>query len=112
MLIPKRCYDARDCKLSAADRYLKTMLRPVLRSRDFKRGRLAVVITADGDNSRGVNDVYTVVLLRQVAAQNHQTHFMRCSLSRLLSEVSGSRPLRKARTGAGPRPHRSPGGSV
>jgi phosphatidylinositol-3-phosphatase len=98
MLIPNRCYDAHDCSLPTADRYLRTMLRPVLRSLDFKRGRLAVVITADEDNSRGVNDVYTVVLHAGLDRSSTKVHLTHYSLSRLLSQVSGSRPLRKART--------------
>src|SRR4051812_35340926 len=97
MLIPNRCSDAHDCTLPTADRYLKKMLRPVLRSVDFKRGRLVVVVTADEDDSRGVNDVYTVVLHASLHGKTTKADLTHYSLSRLLSQVAGSQPLRKAR---------------
>jgi hypothetical protein len=96
-LIPNKCHDGHDCSLRTADQYLKTFLSPVLRSRDFTSGRLAVVITADEDNGRGVNDVYTAVLQAGLHHKTTEAHLTHYSLSRLLSEVTGSKPLRKAR---------------
>lgn len=95
-LIPNRCSDAHDCSLAAANTYLKKMLHPVRLSKDFTSGRLAVIITADEDDSRGPNYVYTAVLQAGVHGKVSRAPLSHYSLSRLLSEVSGSKPLRSA----------------
>ncbi len=95
-LIPDRCADAHDCSLTVADSYLKTMLEPVLESTDFSSGRLAVVITADEDDRRGPNYVLTTVLHSDLHAKVTRAKLSHYSVSRLLSHVSGSAPLRSA----------------
>lgn len=95
-LIPNRCADAHDCSLTAANDYLKKMLEPVLGSTDFTSGRMAVVITADEDDSRGPNYVLTTVLQSGLHAKVTRAKLSHYSLSRLLSQVSGSTPLRSA----------------
>lgn len=95
-LIPDRCADAHDCSLDTANSYLKRMLKPVLTSQDFSSGRLAVVITADEDDSRGPNYVLTTVLQSGLHGKVTRAKLNHYSLSRLLSQVSGSTPLRSA----------------
>lgn len=95
-LIPNQCHDAHDCSLAAANSYLKRMLKPVLKSRDFRTGRLAVVVTADEDDRRGPNFVSTTVLQASLHAKTTKARLSHYSLSRLLSQVSGSKPLRSA----------------
>lgn len=98
LLIPNRCHDAHDCRLGTADRWLRSRLPVVLASRDFRSGRLMVVITADEDDSHSGNRVLTVVLHPRLARSHKvvSTPLTHYSLSRLYSQVVGARPLRRA----------------
>ena len=62
LLVPNLCNDAHDCALGVADGYLQKWLPSILAGPDFTSGRLAVVITADEDDSSQNNTVLTVVL--------------------------------------------------
>jgi len=59
MLIPNQCNDAHDCSLGTADGWLKNRLPNILASSDFTSGKLAVVVTADGDGNTSGNKVLT-----------------------------------------------------
>jgi hypothetical protein len=102
MLIPNTCHDAHDggkrCGLSVADDTLQSWLPSVLASRDFRRGTLAVVITADEDDRDSGNTVLTVVLHASLDGSHAvvSTPLTHYSLCRLYSQVVGARPLRKA----------------
>lgn len=98
LLIPNKCHDAHDCGLGTADRWLRSQLSALLSSTDFRRGRLLVVITADEDDTHSGNRVLTVVLHSSLAGKHKvvSTPLNHYSLSRLLSETVGSRPLRHA----------------
>ena len=107
LLVPNLCNDAHDeklggCDLGTADRYLASALPAVLNSSDFKSGNLAVVVTADEDDtsSRDTNGgaVLTVVLQAglngsHLVVKTPLTHY---SLSRLYSQVLGAAPLNQA----------------
>jgi hypothetical protein len=104
MLIPNLCNDAHDCSLGTADRWLKRWIPSLLNSRAFTTGRLAVVVTADEGSSGHRNRVLTVVMHKgsrhgQVV-RRRLDHY---SLSRLYSQVVGTKPLRYARTSVGMR---------
>jgi acid phosphatase len=71
---------------------------PILDGRDWRAGRLAIVITADEDDHNQDNLVLTAVLhpnLHHVVVDEPLTHL---SLSRFYSEAAGLAPLRDART--------------
>ena len=98
--IPDLCDDAHDCSLTTADNYLKSWLPQIMAGPDFTSGRLAIVITADEDDSKSGNVVLTAVLHRSLdgshkvvtAALNHY------SLLRLYDQVLGAPLLRNAAT--------------
>jgi phosphatidylinositol-3-phosphatase len=102
MLIPNTCHDAHDgghrCNLAAADDSLKGWLPPVLASKDFTSGALAVVVTADEDDRDSGNKVLTVMLHDSLDGSHKvvSTPLTHYSLSRFCSQVVGAPPLRKA----------------
>jgi phosphatidylinositol-3-phosphatase len=96
MVIPNLCNDAHDCSLAAADNWLRTTVQEIRAGRDWRSGRLAIVVTADEDNHMQDNLVLTTVVhpsLRHAVIGAPLTHL---SLSRFLSEVVGQPPLREA----------------
>lgn len=98
MVIPNLCNDAHNCSLATANRWLRAKVGAVKAGPDFTSGRLAIVITADEDDHNEGNKVLTVVLQKSLhgkvvgAALNHY------GLSRSLSQVSHTSPLRHAAT--------------
>lgn len=97
-LVPNKCNDAHDCSLGTADSWLKKQLPTVLASSDFTSGKLAVVVTADEDDQTQSNKVLTTVLQSSLdgAHQVVSTALTHYSLSRMLSQVSGSTGLNNA----------------
>jgi acid phosphatase len=98
MLIPNLCNDAHDCSLGTADSWLKNRLPNILASSDFTSGKLAVVVTADEDDSASGNKVLTVVLHASLDGSHKvvSTPLTHYSLSGFYSQTNGSSPLRKA----------------
>jgi acid phosphatase len=98
MLIPNLCNDAHDCSLGTADSWLKNRLPNILASSDFTNGKLAVVVTADEDDSASGNKVLTVVLHASLDGSHKvvSTALTHYSLSRFYSQTNGGSPLRKA----------------
>jgi hypothetical protein len=98
MLIPNQCNDAHDCSLGTADSWLKNRLPNILASSDFTSGKLAVVVTADEDDSASGNKVLTVVLHASLDGSHKvvSTALTHYSLSRFYSQTTGGSPLRKA----------------
>jgi hypothetical protein len=98
MVIPNLCSDAHDCSLAVANDWLKAKVGAALNGPDFAAGRLAIVITADEDDrSCACNKVLTVVLHPSLHGTVVSTALNHYGLSRSLSQVSGTAPLRKAR---------------
>jgi phosphatidylinositol-3-phosphatase len=95
-LIPNNCNNAHDCSLATADTWLKTMLPDVFNGPDWKSGQLAVVITADEDDSSQGNTVLTVVAHPSLHGKVVTSPLNHYSLSAFLSAMSGSTPLRNA----------------
>jgi acid phosphatase len=96
MVVPDLCHDAHDCALTVANRWLKRHVRAVMGGPDWASGRLAVVITADEDDDHHANTVLTVVAhpgLDHAVTGRAMSHY---ALSRSLSQVAGTAPLRKA----------------
>src|SRR3954454_10501512 len=53
LVVPNVCNDAHDCPLSPADDWFDTQMQKVFAGPDWASGHLAVVLTADEDDSRG-----------------------------------------------------------
>jgi hypothetical protein len=97
-LIPDLEHDAHDGTLTAADHWLRTTLQPVLASRDFVRGRLVVVVTADEDDKSSGNTVLTSVLTPALAHKVVDAPLTHYSLTRYLCQVLGLPNLGNAAT--------------
>ena len=98
MLVPDLTHDAHDGTLATADQWLASWLRAVLAGPDFTSGRLAVVVTADEDDTRSGNQVLTVVVAPGVAGRVVSAPLTHYSLTGLLCQVAGVPPLREAAT--------------
>lgn len=98
MVIPNLCHDAHDCGLGAADRWFRRAMRDVLAGPDWQSGHLAVVLTADEDDSAHGNRILTVVInptQHHHVVTNRLSHY---SLTRLLEDVVGAPHLHHAST--------------
>jgi hypothetical protein len=96
MVIPNLCHDAHDCSLGTADTWFKGWMTSIMRGSDWTSGHLAVVLTADEDDRKSGNRVLTVVAHPGLHAKVVSTPLSHYSLSGLLSEVVGARPLFEA----------------
>lgn len=97
-LIPDVAHDAHDGTLATADRWLRKALRPVLASRDFRAGKLVVVVTADEDDRSAGNVVLTSVLSPRLHHKVVHTRLNHYSLTRYIDQILGVKALRHART--------------
>lgn len=93
MLIPNVNDDAHDGTLAAADSWLQTYLPGVLASNDFINGKLAVIVTADEDDSSQNNTVLTVVLHPSLSGSVVSTPLTHYSLTAYYAHVVGATPL-------------------
>lgn len=98
MVVPDLCSDAHDCPAAGADTWMKTVVGGIMAGPDFRSGRLLVVITADEDHHDQGNLVLTTLVNPQLHGAVVRTALDHYALSRLLSEVVGAPPLRRART--------------
>lgn len=62
LVVPDKCHDAHDCDLATADAWFRSLMSKVFLGRDWRSGRLAVVLTADEDDGSTGNGVLTVVI--------------------------------------------------
>ncbi len=92
-LIPDLCHDGHDCALGTADDWLRQWLPVVMNGPDYRSGQLAIVVTFDEDDISGPNTVLTTVIAPTIAQVNTAAPLTHYSLSRYLSELSGSTPL-------------------
>ncbi len=93
MVIPDLVHDAHDAQLGTADAWLKRQIKLVRSGADWKSGHLAIVITADEDDSRGNNTVLTVVASRYQVHKVVHRHLTHYSLTALYDAVLGADPL-------------------
>ncbi|HWU21475.1 MAG TPA: alkaline phosphatase family protein [Nocardioides sp.] len=98
MVIPNVCNDAHDCSLATANRWLRAKVGAVKAGPDFTSGRLAIVITADEDDHNEGNKVLTVVMQKSLHGRVVGTALNHYGLSRSLSQVTHTTPLRHAAT--------------
>jgi hypothetical protein len=90
MVIPNLCHDAHDCSLGTADTWFKGWMTKVFEGPDWKSGHLAVVLTADEDDTSAGNTVLTVVIHPSQRANLVTTALTHYSLTRLYEEVAGT----------------------
>lgn len=62
LIIPNTCHDAHDCSLKTADTWFASTMQKIYAGKDWRAGRLAVVLTADEDDRVSQNRVLTVVI--------------------------------------------------
>jgi phosphatidylinositol-3-phosphatase len=96
LLIPDLCNDAHDCPLSTADRWLHSWLGPLVASRDFRTGRLAIVVTFDEDHGDAKNNILTAVLHQRLHGSKVAERLDHNALSHAVSRLVGEPPLRNA----------------
>jgi acid phosphatase len=96
MLVPNLNDDAHDGTLRQADDWLKGWLPLLMAGPDFRAGRLAIVVTADEDDSSSGNRVLTVVIAPGVTHRVVGAALSHYSLTRLYDDVAGAPPLRSA----------------
>src|SRR3954470_16809076 len=96
--IPDLCDDAHDCSLTTADNYLKSWIPQIMAGPDYTSGRLAIVITADEDDSHSGNVVLTAVIHRSLDGTHKvvSTPLNHYSLLRLYDQALGAPLLRNA----------------
>ncbi len=101
MVIPNQCHNGHDCSLRVADRWLQHKIEAVMAGPDWTSGGLAIVVTADEDET-GVrlddpdNRVLTVVAHPLLKGEVVNAPLSHLSLSRALSEMSGAEGLEDA----------------
>ncbi|MDQ3155349.1 MAG: alkaline phosphatase family protein [Actinomycetota bacterium] len=93
MVIPNNCNNAHDCSLGNADAWFRQWMPGIFDGPDWKSGHLAIILTADEDNKKSGNVVLTAVIHPSQKGKVVTTRLTHYSLSRLLSEVTGSPPL-------------------
>ena len=89
-VIPNLCDDAHDCSLATADSWFKARMTDVFAGPDWKSGHLAVVLTADEDDSSQANTVLTVVIHPSQKGHVVSTPLSHYSLTRLAEDVVGA----------------------
>ena len=98
LVIPDKCHDAHDCSPSTADAWFRQLMAKVFLGRDWRAGRLAVVLTADENDGSPGNRVPTIVIH---PSQRHHlvtaplTHY---ALTKLYEQVTHTAYLGHART--------------
>jgi acid phosphatase len=97
-VIPDLVHDAHDGTLAQADAWISRQISTVTAGPDWRSGRLAIVVTADEDDSRSGNTVLTVVATRHQQPRTVTTPLSHYSLTGFLEDVLHVRHLRKART--------------
>jgi hypothetical protein len=102
LIVPNKDNDAHDGSLATADTWLKNWLDLMMASTDFTSGKLAIVITADEDDSSGDNTVLTVVLHASLNGAHKvvTSPLTLYSITRAAAEVTGTTPLQNGASAA------------
>ena len=91
-VVPNRCNDAHDCPVGTADAWLKTNIDPLVRSPQFQRDGLLVIVfdEADTDSTNGGGHVPCVIVSPK-AKKGYQsaTQYQHQSVLRLTGEALG-----------------------
>ncbi|HUP99352.1 MAG TPA: alkaline phosphatase family protein [Aeromicrobium sp.] len=95
-LIPNNCNNAHSCPLSTADRWVSRQVARVMRGPDWEAGHLLIVLTADEDDRREDNRLFTALLNPRLSHMTVATPLDHYSLSRALAAFGHVPPLRSA----------------
>jgi Phosphoesterase family len=98
MVVPNLCHDAHNCSLATADAWFKSRMQRIFAGPDWKAGRLAVVLTADEDDSASGNQVLTVVIHPSQHGHVVTTPLTHYSMTRLYNDVAHTKRLGAAAT--------------
>lgn len=101
MAVPDLCNSGHDCELDTTDEWVSKQVALLQSGPDWASGHLAIIITADEDDAETLQEdpvnlvIFGVIhpALRGVVIHDQLSHL---SLSRGLSEMSGSAPLADA----------------
>ena len=94
MITPNLVNDAHDGTLAQADAWLRLWMPVLMSGPDWRRGRLAIVVTFDeGEPGNQVPFVLIAPGVSGAVMSQPADHY---SLTRLIDEVIGARPLRQA----------------
>ncbi|HET8615495.1 MAG TPA: alkaline phosphatase family protein [Actinomycetales bacterium] len=96
LLVPDVCNDAHDCSLGTADRWLDGWLDVITAGKDFRAGRLLVVVTFDEDDHDAGNHILTVLLHPGLRHATIGTRFDQYAVSAMASRLVDAPPLRDA----------------
>ena len=113
LITPNLVNDAHDGTLAQADAWLRLWMPVLMSGPDWRRGRLAIVVTFDEGDP--VNRVPFVLIAPGVSGAVMTQPADHYSLTRLIDEVIGARPLRQAASAPriaqhlGPAPAATPG---
>jgi hypothetical protein len=99
-ITPNLCNDAHDCSLTTADNWLKGWLPKIMAGSDFTTGHLAIVVTADEDDSSQSNTVLTTVITKSLNGAHKvvTTSLNHYSLTGFYNQVDGGAYLLNAST--------------
>jgi acid phosphatase len=98
LVIPDVIDDAHDGTLAQADAWISGQIDTLTRGPDWRAGRLAIVVTADEDDSHSGNKVLTVVATKDQSPRVVSTPLSHYSLTGFLEDVLHAPHLREART--------------
>ena len=102
-VVPNECNDGHDCGLGTADNWLKSWLPTIMAGKDYKAGKLAIVVTTDEDDRQSGNVVLTAVISPYTHGVVSSTAFTHYSLTRLVDDVLGLPDLRNSASANGMR---------
>jgi acid phosphatase len=97
-LTPNTCNDGHDCSLATVDNWLARWVPVLTAGRDYRAGRLTIVITFDEDDYSQQNTVAFVVIDPRLSGRTVTGRFTHYSLTKWLDDNAGVPELRHART--------------
>jgi acid phosphatase len=93
LLVPNLCNDAHNCSLRTADAWLRSWLPVIMSGRDWRSGRLAVVVTFDEVEGGGGGYLLTAVLSPRLHGVRVGTSLSHLSWCRWMTDLAGAPPL-------------------
>ena len=98
LLVPDMCNSTHDCALAVGDAWLRSWLQVLMAGPDYRRGRLAIIVTFDEDDGVGENAILTTVISPYTSGVVTTKRFTHYSLTRYFGELTGTPPLRSGAT--------------
>lgn len=89
MIVPDQCEDAHSCNLSAYNDFLEFWVNQIQGTQSYADGKTLIVVNWD-EGSGSSDRLYTILVSKGSGPRTDSTTLNHFSLSRLLSDVSGS----------------------